>query len=53
MWKKILFLLFCPATHAGRWVWSWRAAVVSTCSQVKLVAVVMEHQQAVEVLPHF
>lgn len=61
MWKKIVFSFRCVQPHmrAGgrghgrRWAWSRRAAVVGTCSQVELVALVMEHQQAVEVLAHF
>lgn len=62
MWKNILSFLFCSVQRhtrvvgvatLGRWAWSRRAAVVSPCSQVQLVAVVMEHQQAVEVLAHF
>lgn len=38
---------------SSRWAWSGRAAVMCSCSQVKLVAVVLEHQQTVEVPPPF
>lgn len=38
---------------SSRRAWSWRAAVMCSCSQVELVAVVLEHQQTVEVPPPF